>query len=66
MIERNRAGYGRWGNFQFGLAQTLDGLVRVLTLGFCHGKHSFTPLMVSKRLTYQQLKREKERQSAQL
>lgn len=51
MIERNRAPYGAWGNFLFGLATLLEGLVRVMTLGVMHGNHRFTPLAVSRVLT---------------
>lgn len=51
MIQRNRAPYGAKGNFLFGLATLLDGLVRTLTLGFYHSNHGFTPLAVSRDLT---------------
>jgi hypothetical protein len=61
VIERNRSPYGHWGNFLFGLATLLEGLIRVLSLGYVHGNHRFTPLQVSKRLTlkhFQKLKRQ--------
>lgn len=36
MIERNRNPTGRMANIAFGLATILDGLVRVVSLGFLH------------------------------
>lgn len=36
MIERNRNPVGRAGNLAFGLATLLDGLVRVVSLGWLH------------------------------
>ncbi len=65
MIQRNRAPYGAKGNFLFGLATLLDGLIRTLTLGFYHSNHSFTPLEVSKKLTkthFAKLKAQREAQ----
>lgn len=46
MIERNRHIAGRRANMLFGLANVVDGLVRVLSLGFCH---TCLPLEVSRR-----------------
>lgn len=57
MIQRNRAPYGRWGNFLFGLATLLEGLIRVLSLGYCHGNHRWTPLNVSRELTRKHFKK---------
>ncbi len=48
MIERNRSPYGPWGNFLFGLATLLEGIIRVFSLGFFHGNHKFTPLGVAR------------------
>lgn len=36
MIERNLNAAGRRANVLFGLVEVIDGLVRVLSLGFCH------------------------------
>lgn len=36
MIERNRHPAGRWSNIGFGLLEIVDGIVRVLFLGFAH------------------------------
>lgn len=35
-IERNKHPAGRLWNILFGLASLVDGLVRALSLGFCH------------------------------
>ena len=61
MIERNRSPHGRWGNFVFGLATLLEGLIRTLSLGYLHGSHRFTPLGVSRELArrhFSKLKRD--------
>lgn len=57
MIQRNRSPYGAKGNFLFGLATLLDGLVRTLTLGFYSSNHGFTPLSVSRNLTKRHFER---------
>lgn len=49
MLERNRQPVGRLANIEFGFAQILDGLIRVLSFGFFHGRHRFTPLVVAGR-----------------
>jgi hypothetical protein len=36
MIERNLNAAGRRGNVLFGVAELMDGLVRILSLGFLH------------------------------
>lgn len=36
MIERNLNAAGRRANVLFGVVELVDGLVRVLSLGFCH------------------------------
>lgn len=36
MIERNLNAAGRRANVLFGVAEVIDGLVRVFSLGFCH------------------------------
>lgn len=36
MIERNRHPAGRCGNALFGLAEIIDGLIRVISLGHLH------------------------------
>lgn len=59
MIRRNRAPYGHWGNFLFGLATLLEGLVRVLSLGYAHGSHRWTPLNVARDLTRKHFQRTK-------
>lgn len=45
MIERNKSGNGFMGNLVFGVAQLVDGLVRVLSLGALYTR---LPLEVSK------------------
>lgn len=45
MIKRNRNAAGRVGNIVFGLAQLIDGIVRVLSLGFLH---TSAPVTVSR------------------
>lgn len=64
LIVRNRSPYGAWGNFQFGVATLIDGLVRTLSFGFCHSNHSFTPLNVSKRLMKRHIEQVKKRKVA--
>lgn len=50
MVELNKSPHGRLGNFIFGLATLLEGIIRVLSLGFLHGNHRFTPLAVAREL----------------
>ena len=48
MIERNRHPTGRLSNVLFGLCQTADGLVRIVSLGYLHTR---LPLEYTKRQT---------------
>lgn len=57
MIERNRSPYGPRGNFLFGLATLVEGLIRVCSLGYYHGNHKYTPLAVSRDLTKKHFKK---------
>lgn len=60
MIYKNRHQAGRLWNVTFGLACLFDGLVRVLSLGFCH---STLPMEVSKHQAFaigRRMKRERE------
>lgn len=61
MVERNKAPYGNLGNFLFGLSTLIDGLIRVISFGFLHGTHRFTPLSVSRFLTKRHFKKLKEK-----
>lgn len=61
MIERNRHPAGRSWNALFGLAQIGDGLVRVLSFGFCH---STLALTVSRQQAKTMIKRTKDRRHA--
>lgn len=45
MIERNKHPSGRLSNMLFGLAEVVDGLVRVVSFGFAHTRLT---LIVSK------------------
>jgi len=61
LVELNKAPYGKLGNFLFGLSTLVEGLVRVLSFGFLHGNHKFTPLSVSRLLTKRHFEKMKER-----
>lgn len=50
MVKFNKSPNGMIGNFIFGLATLLEGIIRVLSLGFLHGDHRFTPLSVAREL----------------
>lgn len=58
MIERNRHPVGRIGNVLFGLAQLGDGLVRVVSLGWCHTRLCLAVTKWQTRKHLQRLKRE--------
>ena len=59
MIERNRNPAGRLSNVVFGLASLLDGLVRVVSLGWLH---TDLPLSVSRWQVKSHIKALKRRQ----
>lgn len=63
MFERNRNPSGLTGNIIFGLASILDGLIRVLSLGFFHGRHRFTPLRVTGRSMQKYLAKRSKREA---
>ncbi len=58
MIERNKNAAGRRANMLFGIANILDGLVRVLSAGFLHTR---IPLELAKSNAKRHIKRLKEK-----
>jgi hypothetical protein len=57
MIERNRNAGGRLGTVLFGLANIVDGLVRVLSFGFLHTRLPLTLAKWQAKMGIKRLKR---------
>ena len=58
MIERNLNAAGRRANVIFGVAELVDGLVRVLSLGFCHTRLTLIVSRWQMRRAFQKARKE--------